>query len=154
MSEPLSRLQKAIAAGKAEGKLALYFGCRGGLGHYLHKPDSQKVWDTRRDMPGLPWSPELMDAGLLRNGKRPDVCDGRVYWTCVGLSLWYAFYWWDRSKDKRGASNSGFYVRGFGWPEAQEAFDYACQVFPDVVARQAHPLVLQEPRRVAVTPKK
>ena len=71
--------------------------------------------------------------------------DGRVYWTAGGnKAFWYAFYWWDRSVDKRGASNSGFYVRGFGWPEAQAAFDYALSQFPHVVARQKYPLVLQE----------
>ncbi len=87
-----------------------------------------------------------MDAGLLKNGKRPDVCDGKVFWTCGGTTLWYAFFWWDRSVDRRGACNSGFYVRGFGWPEAQAAFDYACAEFPNVVARQRHPLILQDPK--------
>jgi hypothetical protein len=85
-----------------------------------------------------------MDTGLLKNGKHADSPDGRVWWTCGGLTFWYAFFWWDRSVDTRGACNSGFYVRGFGWPEAQEAFDYACAAYPQVVARQKHPLVLQE----------
>jgi hypothetical protein len=85
-----------------------------------------------------------MDTGLLKNGKIPDVVSGKVYWTCGGdKSFWYAFYWWDRSVDSRGSSNSGFYVRGFGYPEMQEAFDYACSLFSNVIARQPHPLVLQ-----------
>ncbi len=86
-----------------------------------------------------------MDTGLLRNGKVPDVPDGRVFWTCGGnKAFWYAFYWWDRSVDTRGACNSGFYVRGFGWPEAQSAFAYACAQFPHVVERQKYALVLQD----------
>lgn len=96
-----------------------------------------------------------MDGGLLKNGERPDVYDGKVYWTCGGtpeMAFWYAFYWWDRSADARGASNSGFYVRGFGWPEAQEAFDYACQQFPWVIARQKHLLVLQSARHQPKAP--
>jgi hypothetical protein len=138
-----SRLAAAIEAGKAQGKLALYFGCLHGLGHYLHRPDGSKIWQAQRDLEGFPWSDGLMDTGLLRNGKHPDVPDGRVWWTAGGIAFWYAFFWWDRSVDTRGACNSGFYVRGFGWPEAQEAFDYACATFPKVVARQHHPLVLQ-----------
>lgn len=140
----MSKLQAAIEAGKAEGKLALYFGCLGRLGHYLHAPNGETVWSDRTPK-SLPWSTNLMDTGLLKNGKRADIYDGRVFWTAGGLSFWYAFYWWDRSVDKRGASNSGFYVRGFGWPDAQAAFDYACAQFPTVVTRQQHPLVLQNP---------
>lgn len=139
------RLEAAIRKGREQGKLALYFGCLDRIGHYLHLPNGQTVWNRDKRVGDIPWNDGLMDAGLLKNGKRPDRYDGKVYWTCGGLSFWYAFYWWDRSVDKRGASNSGFYVRGFGWPEAQEAFDYACATFPTVVARQAHSLTLQEP---------
>jgi hypothetical protein len=137
------RLQAAVEAGQAQGKQALYFGCWDRPGHYLHRPGGYTVRDARTDYPGLPWTSSLMDCGLLKNGKRPDVCDGKVFWTCGGLAFWYAFFWWDRSGDGRGNSNSGFYVRGFGWPEAQAAFDYACSEFPKIVARQAHPLILQ-----------
>jgi len=136
------RLQAAIEKGKEQGKLALYFGCLDGLGHYLHQPNGRKVWNAS-DIPDLPWSDALMDTGLLKNGKRADVCNGKVFWTCGGLAFWYAFYWWDRSVDKRGMANSGFYVRGFKWPEADRAFAYACDAFPTVVSRQRHQLVLQ-----------
>lgn len=139
-----ARLQSAVARSKAQGRLALYFGCLGRLGHFLHKPTGPLLWDIPAELE-IPWTLAHMDGGLLKNGERPDTYDGKVYWTCGGLTLWYALYWWDRSFDHRGASNSGFYVRGFAWPEAQDAFDYACSVFPQVVARQKHPLVLQEP---------
>jgi hypothetical protein len=142
----MSRLQAAIEAGQAQGKLALYFGAWDRPGHYLHRPGGVKLWSPERDEPSLPWTAPLMDCGLLRNGRHADTCDGKVFWTCGGLSFWYAFFWWDRSGDPRGASNSGFYVRGFGWPEAPAAFDYACAQFPKIVSRQKHPLVLQESR--------
>ncbi|TGQ19274.1 hypothetical protein [Mesorhizobium sp. M00.F.Ca.ET.217.01.1.1] len=142
----MSDLQSAVEAGKAAGKLALYFGCWEGTGHYLHRPNGGKLWHANLDLPGFPWSDSLMDGGLLRNGRRPDRYDGKVFWTCGGLQFWYAFYWWDNSVDHRGASNSGFYVRGFGWPEADEAFDYAKAMFPKVVSRQMHALILQDPR--------
>jgi hypothetical protein len=136
-------LQTAIDEGKRLGKVALYFGCWREAGHYLHDTGGSTLY--RRERPDdLPWDEGIMDTGLLKNGKVPDVPDGRVYWTCGGSkAFWYAFYWWDRSVDTRGACNSGFYVRGFGRPEAQAAFDYACSEFPHVVKRQNYPLVLQ-----------
>lgn len=141
----MTHLDDAVEAGKALGKLALYFGCWRELGHYLRFP-GRTVRLSDRDELALPWSDSLMDGGLLKNGKRPDVYDGKVFWTAGGAkAFWYAFYWWDKSIDRRPGSNSGFYVRGFGWPEAQEAFDYACSEFPTVVARQTPALVLQNP---------
>lgn len=138
-------IQESVESGKALGKKALYFGCWRDSGHFLHDISGLHVYTER--IKDLPWDECLMDTGLLKNGKVKDIPDGRVYWTCGGLAFWYAFYWWDRSVDKRGACNSGFYVRGFGWPEAQEAFDYACSQFPHVVARQKYPLVLQNSER-------
>ena len=83
--------------------------------------------------------------------KVTDWPDGRVYTVGGGREhFWFAFVWWDRSGDKRGASNSGFYVRGFGVPvrETYDAiapivFEFACSQWPDVIGRQAFPLVLQ-----------
>jgi hypothetical protein len=107
-------------------KLALYFGYGRG-GHFLRGP-LRDTLDPQQEYPGFPWSIGSLDCGLLKNGKVPDAPDGRVHWTCGGKPvLWHAFFWWDRSGDKRGASNSGFYVRGF-WPK--------------VVERQRFPLVL------------
>lgn len=136
------RLQVAIDSGKALGKKALYFGCWDRPGHYLFDVGGNHLWDSYPDDFPEPWR-KLIDGGLLKNGHVEDDYTGRVYWTCGGVAFWYAFYWWDNSVDHRGASNSSFYVRGFGWPEAQKAFDYACAQFPGVIARQKHPLVLQ-----------
>lgn len=140
----MTPLDTAIDAGKSQGKLALYFGCLRKIGHFLHHTNGRTIYDPQHDIhPGFHWSEPLLDGGLLKNGHHPDIYDGKVFWTCGGRSFWYAFFWWDNSIDHRGASNSGFYVRGFGWPEAQMAFDYACAKFPTVVARQRYPLVLQ-----------
>lgn len=117
------------------GSICLYFGWRSGGGHHLQGEHSGA---------DMPWDIGHMDSGLLCNGEVPDRPDGRVFWTCGGGgSLWFAFYWWDRSGDSRGSSNSGFYVRGFGSGEQQKAFEYACLMWPDVVKRQRYPLVLQ-----------
>ena len=140
----MTPLEAAIDASKAAGKMALYWGCWARVGHYLHKTNGGTIWNPQGEVSGLPWSEALLDGGLLKNGKHQDIYDGKVFWTCGGSPFWYAFFWWDNSVDRRRASNSGLYVRGFGWPEAQAAFDYACAEFPRVVARQKHILVLQD----------
>lgn len=123
-------------------RLALYFGCRDTPGHFLQNT-TQTIYEPSRA--GCPWSLGLMDGGLLNNGRHPDVYDGKVFWTCGGRPvLWLAFVWWDNSVDRRGASNSGFYVRGFEIKERQAALDYAGEQFPRVIARQKFPLALQE----------
>ena len=124
-------------------KRALYFGYKNG-GHFLYLPGMVCAYlEPQRYAPGFPWSIGLLDSGLLINGKNADIYDGRVFWTCGGTPLWLAFFWWDRSGDNRGASNSGFYVQGFELTDRQAALDYAGSIFPQVVARQHHPLVLQ-----------
>lgn len=134
-------------------KRALYFGCRGANepGHYLQE-GRNTIWDPPPEISF--WHLGLMDGGLLNNGRHPDVEDGKVWWTCgCRHDLWFAFFWWDNSGDRRRASNSGFYVGGFApevlTPEsaragARLAFEYACSVYPEVIARQRHPLVLQQ----------
>jgi hypothetical protein len=124
-------------------KRALYFGYAPGGGHFLQCPNKPLSLAPERDVPGFPWNIGLLDCGLLKNGRHDDVYDGRVFWTCGGDPLWLAFVWWDRSGDKRGASNSGFYVQGFQLTDRQAAFDYASSIFPQVIARQTHPLVLE-----------
>lgn len=130
-------------------KRALYFGYGSG-GHFLRGGPRDTI-DPQHDIPGFPWTIDLLNGGLLRNRKVRDDPDGRVHWTCGGSStFWFAFFWWDRSGDRRGASNSGFYVSGFPTPTretadavAAEAFAFACAQWPEVVARQIHPLKLQ-----------
>ncbi len=122
----------------------LYFGCWGDSGHRLYAPSGKRILNPLEEYPGFPWEFSQVDTGLLKNGKHRDNPDGRVWWTCRAEPvLWYAFFWWDRSIDARDHSNSGFYVRGFEMHQPARAFEYACQIFPLVVARQKFPLVLQ-----------
>lgn len=127
----------------ARNKRSLYFGQRSDGGHFLQYSSSRTLYQDR-DSTGFPWSHKLLDAGLLKNGKVPDLPDGRVFWTCGGVPLWLAFFWWDRSGDSRPGSNSGFYVQGFSPNQRQAALDFACSQWPIVVSRQRFPLVLTE----------
>ena len=124
-------------------KLALYFGCWNSVGHFMHHADGATAYYPKREFPDIPWNESHFDGGLLENGKVPDRETGQVHWTCGGRDVfWFAFYWWDNSVDHRGASNSGFYVRGFASGQTREAFSFACSAFPKVVARQHFPLAL------------
>lgn len=127
----------------APRKLSLYFGYVRGSGHFLCDQRGA-IYDAAKRYPSFPWTDQLLDTGLLKNRKVPDSPDGRVHWVCGGTPLWLAFVWWDRSGDARGDSNSGFYVQGFSHLELREAFDFACSQWPEVVARQRYPLILQE----------
>jgi hypothetical protein len=131
----------------ARNKRALYFGCRGPNepGHYLQEGE-RTIWDPP---PELPWHLGHLDGGLLKNGEHRDIEDGKVWWTCGGTPLWLVFMWWDRSGDKRGASNSAFCVQGFDHTQPQAALEYAMSVYPKVIQRQRFPLVLQEKRPAA-----
>jgi hypothetical protein len=135
-------------------KKALYFGFGDG-GHTLQNKDGLSTWGPVKDKyPGFPWeSVDWLDGSILKNRRVHDHPDGRVHVTGGGSPdhFWFAFVWWDRSGDHRGASNSGFYVTGFGTPVketyfaiAKIAFDYACKQWPNVVSRQLFPLVIEE----------
>lgn len=134
-------------------KRALYFGYAEGGGHFLHIENGRRLRTDTDDVADFPWSIGHLDSGLLENRRVPDRPDGRVHWTCGGDPLWFAFFWWDRSGDKRGAANSGFYVEGFApspltrestLVAARAALAFACEQWPRVVERQLHPLVLVE----------
>ena len=125
------------------GPIAYYWGCWDRAGHYFHNAAGKRDWYPEMIEPGLPWSKRI-DGGLLKDGGHPDVYDGRVFPHCAaGIAIWHGFVWWDNSVDRRGMSNSGFYVRGFNVDAVDAAFKFACEQFPHVVARQRHPLVLQ-----------
>jgi hypothetical protein len=124
-------------------RIALYFGARERVGHYLWDPTGRYGLSARPELYGCPWDLALMDGGLLGNRKVPDEPDGRVHWTSGGHPIWIALFWWDRSVDRRPASNSGFYVRGFDplvAGQVSAALDYAVAAWPDVASRQVFPL--------------
>jgi hypothetical protein len=120
-----------------------YFGLLDDGGHFFHAGFRQTL-NACRLVPDFPASwDRLMDTGLLKNGRIPDQPDGRVF-SIPAAGPWTAFVWWDRSGDKRPGSNSGFYVHGFEWEQRAQAFAFACDAYPTVVARQNFPLVLVE----------
>lgn len=154
MAERFTATAAGLAA--ADHPQAWYLGCLKGRGdgHALYPAAGlgPRTWAPPRD---CPWSIGLMDGGLLKNGKVPDIVDGRVHWTCA-LADWHAFFWWDRSGDSRPNSCSGFYVRGLPlgsiatgdvFSRALVAFDFAQSQFPEIVRRQRSPLVLVESTR-------
>ena len=127
-------------------KKSYYFGYGGG-GHFLRSSINGSTLDPQNDIPGFPWDITALDTGLLKNRKVPDIYTGEVHWVYGGRpSPWFAFVWWDRSGDKRPASNSGFYVSGFNLTNysAKNVFDFGCQEWPEVVSRQQYPLILQD----------
>lgn len=128
---------------------AFYFGCIDLVGHYFHSRSNgrdglyaSEICALAGDNFPQAWA-QLMDGGLLTNGKRSDVYDGKVF-AVPANGQWTAFVWWDNSVDKRGASNSGFYVHGFEWERRQEALEFAMKEWPEVVHRQRHPLHLDD----------
>jgi hypothetical protein len=126
------------------GRRAFYSGCLDVVGHYFWLTRRQSLLYPGEIMRAVPdfipsWA-EIWDGGLLKNGKRPDVYDGNVY--AVPAKGWLAFAWWDNSIDRRGASNSGFYVAGFEWKQREAALAFAMMQWPEVVARQRQPLAL------------
>ena len=68
----------------SDPKMALYFGCWRQAGHFLHSTNGLGYLDPKHFAPDLPWDIGLMDTVLLKNGKIPDIPDGKVYWTCGG----------------------------------------------------------------------
>jgi hypothetical protein len=133
-------------------KQALYFGFLESHGHGMIRSTGwRNMYDIAKEVPGFPepWIGEsgwFVDGGLLKNGQRPDVYDGKVFavpaYGLDGNGDWIAFVWWDRSGDKRSNSNSGLYVQGFVWAEREAAWTYGCEQFPKQIARQRVPLVL------------
>jgi hypothetical protein len=125
---------------------AFYAGTLGDIGHYFWLTPRKSVLYRGEIMSAIPdfiqsWA-DMWDSGLLKNGKRPDVYDGKVF-AIPAKGPWIAFVWWDNSIDKRGGSNSAFYVSGFEWEDRDAALTFAMEKWPEVVKRQRQPLVLQ-----------
>lgn len=84
-----------------------YFGCKNknDLGHYLFDPTSYRHYRDKV----TPWEPNELDTGLApktaeyqqQSAAKLHVKDG---WTAIGM--------WDRSADKRYASNAAFVAEG------------------------------------------
>lgn len=125
---------------------AFYTGTMGQPGHYFWITPRKSHLYTREIMADVPdfiecWA-KMWDGGLLKNGKRPDRYDGKVF-AVPAKGPWTAFVWWDKSDDARNGSNSAFYVSGFEWADRAAALAFAMEKWPQVITRQRHPLSLQ-----------
>lgn len=123
-----------------------YTGTLGGHGHYFWQNAHASHLYAREIMHTVPdfiecWA-KMWDGGLLKNGRRPDRYDGKVF-AVPAKGPWIAFVWWDNSIDERPGSNSGFYVFGFDWEDRDKALAFAMGQWPEVVARQRQPLQLE-----------
>lgn len=114
----------------------LYFGCGHGSGHYLfdvrgRSPGGAREFDRLRALDGkLAPQPEREDQLYLAAFSR---LEG---WGCCALS------WWDRSVDKRPASNSILFAPGARLPDTMLAEAQA--QFPWVFSRLPQPVKLLE----------
>ena len=124
-----------------------YFGCWRDSGHYLKHPGGSSVHSA--DEKVRPW--KMID-GCLPPARR-DRPDRRGYARVLkeagqGKAAlhykdgWTAIAFWDRSVDKRGASNSAFFVRGtHSW---EDAVRIARKHFPSVWKRFPFEVVLYQ----------
>ncbi len=104
----------------------LYFGCVGGPGHYMHRPNGgHPVHDWHAK---TPW------------GSSPDgiLCSKDPRET-QGLALlhhkdgWTALSFWDRSVDRRGGCNSNFFAEGNH--SFEDMLKLAREAYPQVMGR-------------------
>ncbi len=121
-----------------------YFGCWDNTGHHMHDIHGKTVYHQRELPPSFPWDINFCDSGLLTNGKKPDIYNGKVYWVSGGReTFWYAFVWWDNSVDRRPGSNSGIYVPFQSLGKQDDMLLVAKKSFPHVIQRQRQPLILR-----------
>ncbi len=126
-----------------------YYGCWGGVGHYLWTPRGQFADEDR----ALPWAPHEIDPRLagdpnLMNPRMRAVgifvWDGNLEHQPEGMVRvhhregWTAVGWWDRSLDRRFGSNAAFFVEAT--VDAEEALRAAREAFPAIFARIRYPL--------------
>jgi len=81
-----------------------------GAGHYLHDCHGNSVsgWPERN--PVIPWGYEI-DTNLCPGGKNAFSLDHQGKAAIHRKDGWIALSFWDSSEDKRGASNSGFFIQ-------------------------------------------
>lgn len=101
-----------------------YFGCIGGPGHYMFKPNGSTDW---KFVDSNPWKFQV-DSRLCPAGPE---AEGRAL--IHHKDGWTALSFWDRSVDKRGKCNSNFLAEGtFTF---DEMWYFAQQYFPHVTRR-------------------
>lgn len=113
----------------------LYFGCEdaGHLGHYLYDPGFMSLYG------------EKMPEGLRAHDLDGEYCPKTEPHQAEGLAKlhkiagWTVIAFWDRSADKRYASNAAFLYKGDHTFE--EVVAKAKEIFPTVWARFTFPIV-------------
>jgi hypothetical protein len=108
MATQLTESPGAAPAGvSGEGAPEIYyFGCKEGLGHYLHSPRASQAARPPAD---LPYTIKQLDAGLLPDNNWPQTEGAGALVQARG---WTVLTFWDRTVDKRANSNSAFVARG------------------------------------------
>jgi hypothetical protein len=81
-----------------------FFGCHGGLGHYLYQPGRRYHIPN----PGLPWINGELDGGLAPEGEDQALGVAALHYRAG----WTAMSMWDRSLDRRFNSSATFIARG------------------------------------------
>lgn len=117
-------------------RILYYFGCIRDKGHYLWDSDSSQYYADQMaaKVPGLNARVlKCMDGTFPPGGINED--EGFYQESIVPPVRIIA--WWDRSVDKRHASNSAFI--GYGYESAEAILDDAMIKFPSVMKRQPRP---------------
>ena len=118
-----------------------YYGCIGKPGHYLHIP-AASPWDGKvhSNPDGWPkaWASHYaggqIDGTLCPRGRQVEGAASLHH-----VEGWTALAFWDRSVDRRPASNSVFVVRE--WLDFPAMLERARAAWPDVFARFSFPVV-------------
>lgn len=113
-NEPMSATQE-------RRERTYYFGCVGGPGHYMHRPDMSTDWSFCRNNP---WGCGI-DGGLLKGRKERYVLTQKDGWTALSFV--------DNTVDSRPGSNSSFLAGGNFTVE--EMFAIAKRDFPAIASR-------------------
>lgn len=86
-----------------------FYGCWGGAGHFMYRPNKANIRDIECEKLGFPKDSQLDGSRLFL--PYPEIPDhGRLtYLPALNLTI---LSWWNRVFDTRGAVNSHFMYRG------------------------------------------
>lgn len=125
-----------------------YFGCKSAeeIGHYLFSPgmDSGSPWHPKRWEDVIPWGHKI-DGGLCPDGPQTEgviAYTHNEHWHNQTPEHWSAISWWDRSADKRGASNCSFLINIH--ISAAGLLILARATYPTVFARMKYRLLVPD----------
>lgn len=114
-----------------------YFGCGNESGHYLFDPHRGRFWPQHGTIDKRLGN---MD-GILPPFPEPGKLDYRASFNRLGGLGYSALSWWDRTVDKRSASNSTLFAPSLTIT-AEEMLAEGPRWFPWVFKRLPQPLIL------------